>query len=81
MIKNREPNDDWCKVERMIPAMTRGRVSRCSQCRMVLKIGWLNRGCSRMVGENSSTSTEKYNITHQAISNMTEWCCQCRIGM
>src|ERR1039458_6596708 len=68
-MRNSEPRDDGCSVERITPQMTNGTVIACttrdSRIQPIL---------SRRIGANSTDNTPVYNITHHDTSKSTEGC-------
>ena len=52
IIKYKEPTDDWCKVERMTPAMTIGIIALWTHF-----LGLPQPNFSKIMGENSKAKT------------------------
>jgi hypothetical protein len=80
-IRYSDPSEDWWRVERITPTMTKGMVTARR-----IRRGHSRFNFSKTTGENSRASTVVYSITHQATSNMTERgfhmtsACQIRCG-
>ena len=68
ITRNNEPKEDWCRVDRITPAITMGMIKN-----LITFENFVNLNLSEKTGENSKKRTIVYNITHHAISNITDF--------